>query len=255
MNSRFKVPDYDSFINKHQLQALMEPGDLSPTDGDFALTKDGDLKIGDDLYSGLFRFVQAWRYHCPHIRQLFELAQDMTSHRPALENQLEQALLEAHEKFSSSPDREHFDKYHELNDQIDADEFGHKIYASCIILLIDANLRRLKDDIEARDSVWAACKPDFNCVSLGDLVKASANSFRHADEWAKSPVPTPRQKTSQTLLNRAMRNTLDDWQERIVDCSAVLRNLSDGWRFEALEAAVIGFANNLVERVRESGRH
>ncbi len=251
MNDRFPLPDYDWLVNTYQLRTRITPGDLSVKNGDLALTKDRDLKLGDDLYSGLFRFVQAWRYHYPHLRQLFSLAQEMASRCPTLEEQCEKALLEAQGKFSASPSKEHFDVYHELIDQIDASEIGQKIYSSCLILLIDASLRRLKDDIDAKQSTWANSKPAFNGISLGELVKASANSFRHADEWAKSAVPTPKQKLSQTPLNKAMRNTLDDWQQRTIDCSAVLRTLSDGWRFETLEAAVIGFANNLVERARD----
>ena len=255
MNDRNIVPDYEWIINTYQIRTLMKPGDLSVVNGDFALTKDGDLKLGDDFYSGLFRFVQAWRFHYPHLRQLFSLAQEIASRRATLEEQCEKALLEAQNKFSASPGNERFDKYHELNDQIDASEIGHKIYSSCLILLIDATLRRLKDDVGAKQSAWANCKPDFNGIPLGELVKASANSFRHADEWAKSAVPTLKQKPSQTALNMAMRNTLDDWQQGTNDCSIVLSALSDGWRFEALEAAVIGFANDLVEQVRDPKRN
>jgi len=56
--------------------------------GDLAQTKDGDIKVGDTLYSGLFRFVQMWRYNEPHLRYLIATMNEMCSWRERLDDKM-----------------------------------------------------------------------------------------------------------------------------------------------------------------------
>jgi hypothetical protein len=61
-------PAYNQVVDTYGLEILKTLGDLSIENGDSATTKDGDLKLGDTVYRGLFRLVKSWRYNAPHLR-------------------------------------------------------------------------------------------------------------------------------------------------------------------------------------------
>jgi hypothetical protein len=182
-----EVPEYD---------ALMEPGDFSPANGDLRLTKDGDLQIGDAVYSAMFRLVQTWRYSRPHLAQVFALTVETAQDLARLAERTEAITIETHGAFDQrSSAQDHFAPLREAFEASGAVELGRQLYAGCIILLLDGMLRRFQDDVAAGEA-WRQADSKFNGVSFGRFVVASANSFRHADEWAKTRSPTKQAGTS-----------------------------------------------------------
>jgi hypothetical protein len=165
--ARLAVPSYDWIVDTYNLKILKEPGDFSIEEGDLATTKDGDIKIGSNVYNALFRLVQAWRFHYPHLRTLFDLAVTMTSEKARLTAAIDEMAPALMTKFDSASQRsEHLAPIHDAFEEQDAAELGHDIYSSCVILVIDATLRRFKDDIDAKETEWNGAAPLFNEVSL-----------------------------------------------------------------------------------------
>ena len=59
-------PSYEEVIEAYGLDVLKGRADFSLENGDLAITKDGDIKLGDTVHSALFRLVQAWHLNAPH---------------------------------------------------------------------------------------------------------------------------------------------------------------------------------------------
>jgi hypothetical protein len=69
-----RVQSYQEIIETYDIGLLKAPGDLQLTaDGDIAV-HDEDLKLGNDQYNAMFRFVQAWRFNSLTLEGLFGLA-------------------------------------------------------------------------------------------------------------------------------------------------------------------------------------
>jgi hypothetical protein len=198
------VPEYDALVEKHGLSLLMEPGDFSLVNGDLRLTKDGDLQLGDATYSAMFRLVQAWRFSRPHLARVFAFSVEMAEALRRHAEQTEKIALEMHNSYDlAKSTQDHFAPLREAFEASEAIELGQKLYASCAMLLMDGMLRRFCEDIAAGDA-WSHAEPKFNGISFGRFVIASANSFRHADEWAKTRPPKKLQHMSQDVLKQAL---------------------------------------------------
>jgi len=85
-------------------------------------------------------------------------------------------------------------------------------------------------------------------VSFGSLVVASANSFRHADEWAKTRTPSAQQKRSQEILDAALDPRFADDRRKVRSCSGALEVLSGGWSFDQLTASLLASAHDVAMR-------
>lgn len=224
----------------------MEPGDFSVENGGLRLTKDGDLQIGDAVYSAMFRLVQAWRFSRPHLAKIFALSGEMADHSARHAEQTEAIAIATHSTYDQSqPAQDHFAPLREAFEASEALELGQKLYAGCTILLLDGMLRRFQHDITAGGH-WREAAPRFNGVSFGRLVIASANAFRHADEWAKTRSPTEQQRQSQDVLKQATARS--PWQalDDAFNCANALGALSDGWDFERLESNLLTFGHNVA---------
>jgi hypothetical protein len=246
------IAPYDDVIDAYDLIILKEIGDWSLDDtGDLLLTKDGEPQHGDIAYSGLFRLVQMWRFSEPHVRRLFDAMGNTLALQRSLGDKLNEVGEARHARFSPEtflkPDPEFTNAFHDICDQQASASFGAGIYAGSLMLMLSAMLLRLRDDMAA-DS-WSKVGPHYNGYSLGAIIEAGANGFRHADEWAKNPHPTPQQKRSQIVIASALssRPPLDEGSPG--GCVELLRLLS-GDNFEALAAHVFRFAHNLAVTAR-----
>src|ERR1700687_144566 len=146
-------PSYDHVVNTYGLEILMAPGDWSIADGDLAMTKDGDLKMGDTAYNGLFRLVQAWRYNAPHLRFLFEMMKSMRIRRLGLDDKMNRIGEEKHARFDIKthmhPDPAFNQAFHAVIEEQGAADYGFATYSGCLVMLLTGSLLRFKDDIDA----------------------------------------------------------------------------------------------------------
>jgi hypothetical protein len=240
------VPEYDALVQKHGLSILMDPGDFSLEDGRLRMTEDGDIQMGDAVYSAMFRLVQAWRFSRPHLAQVLALSVEMAEQRSMHDEETERIAVETHNAYDPAKSaQDHFARLRDAFEASNALELGQSLYAGCAVLLLDGILRRFCDDVSARDA-WREAEPRFNGVSFGRFVIASANSFRHADEWAKTRSPTDQQRRSQDVLKRALAWSPTSNAADAFDCTKALAALSDGWDFERLESNLLTFGHNVA---------
>lgn len=246
------ITPYDDVVDAYKLTILKEAGDWSLDDtGDLVVTKDGDPQHGDRAYNGLFRLVQMWRYSEPHLRYLFATVNDQMSQHTSLDDDLNAVGERAHEEIMRGqrmPSRAFGEAFHDVLDRQAAAVFGAGIYAGSLMLMLSALLLRLRDDIEGKQQ-WTTAGPFFNGHSIGAIIEAGANGFRHADEWAKTQPPTPQQKRSQDIIEGALHGRPKPDEGSPGACVELLAVLSRG-TFEGLATNVFAFAHNLAMEAR-----
>ncbi len=151
-------PAYDDIVNTYGLDILTVPGNFSIFAGDLAMTKDGDFKMGDTTYNGLFKLVQARRYNVHHLRFLFEMMHVMSVHRRRLDDKMNRIGEDRHARFSMNtylqPDPIFAEAFHAVTDDQGTAEFGFGTFAGCLVMLLSGSLLRFKDDIDASANDW-----------------------------------------------------------------------------------------------------
>ncbi|MGO4508018.1 hypothetical protein AB4Z51_13450 [Bradyrhizobium sp. 2TAF36] len=247
-----RVTPYDDVVDAYNLAILKNVGDWSQDGtGDLVMTKDGEPQHGDIAYNGLFRLVQMWRYSELHVRYLFAAVGIMLSQRDALDDDLNAVGEKAHEEIMRGrrmPSSAFGEALHDVLDRQAAAVFGAGIYAGSLMLMLSNVLLRLRDDIEGKKQ-WTTVGPFFNGHSVGAIIEASANGFRHSDEWAKTQPPTTQQKRSQDIIEGALHGRPQPDEGSPGACVELLAVLSGG-TFEGLASNVFAFAHNLAAEVR-----
>jgi hypothetical protein len=247
-----RITPYDDVVDAYNLTILTEMGDWSlDGTGDLVMTKDGDPQHGDIAYNGLFRLVQMWRYSEPHLRYLFATVDGMLSQRTALDDALNAVGDKAHEEMMRGhgmPSGAFGEALHDVLDRQAAAVFGAGIYAGSLMLMPSTVLLRLRDDIEGKKQ-WTTVGPFFNGHSVGAIIEAGANGFRHADEWAKTQPPTTQQKRSQDIIEGTLHGRPQPDEGSPGACVELLAVLSGG-TFEGLASNVFAFAHNLATEAR-----
>jgi hypothetical protein len=123
-----------------------------------------------------------------------------------------------------------------------------------IIQIIAGLLLALKNDFDATPDDWDTTPPILGGCSVGSIIEASANNFRHHDEWIKAITFDSRQLKSIRALQQAFEGRFDlvratDFRRNI--CPETLEILSNS-SFRELTSNVLTFANNLAKRVHEA---
>jgi hypothetical protein len=242
-------PDsYDGVVFRYGLTALYRGGDLQLENGDLALTKDGDLRLGSVPYNAMFRLVQSWRFNAPAMRLMFDTVREMRSTRSKLEKNLEEILARgpARGRFLQSTD---VPLYHAANDAIGAADVSRAALAGSLMIVLSSLLGRFKNDLDANWTDWNTGSPSYASCSVGQTIAAAANSFRHADEWIKvrfANKKTTEQQRSMDVLRSVLGLQSDSDPCYAPDtCEAVLELISGG-DFDRLAKATLIFANGLV---------
>ncbi len=244
--------DYDEVVEKFGLDILRAPGDLVIKDGDLASTKSGDLLINDVRYSAMLRLVQTWRFSAPMLESLFELSTKARARRMELAQSLNGVFAESSNFGSALPFRpsdERIVEFHELNDALAASDLGAASCAAAIILILNGMLQALRDDMDIPNAVWENTPPVFGAQSVGAILVAASNYFRHSDEWVKTQPPSTRQARSTAVLWAALggANAGDDANHPFNSedaCVQTLAVLSDQ-SFDQLNRTFFTFARNL----------
>jgi hypothetical protein len=112
-------------------------------------------------------------------------------------------------------------------------------------------LQSFKDDMDATKDDWDKSAPLIQGCSVGMILAASANNFRHIDEWIKSESPTAQQLASIRVLAAAFCEpiALDGADHRFRrEISADALEFPSSGDFELLGRNLFTFANNMVKR-------
>jgi hypothetical protein len=128
--------------------------------------------------------------------------------------------------------------------------FGANTYAGCLLIALSNALRRFKSDIAAGEA-WRSAPPSFNGYSVGRIIVAAANGYRHEDEWAKAREMDDRQRRSREVITGALAAQIAPNEGTGARCVEIVQLLSQG-DYEVLANNVLGFAHNvaLTEQAR-----
>lgn len=239
---------YDEVVDKYDIEILKVPGDWVIRDGDIALSKSRDFMLNDEVYSGLYRLVQSWRFSVPSLVTLFGLC------RAAREQENEfNGVLNELRPLASADNRT---RYHEANDQIDAAQLALQTYAGALLLVVNGILQAFKDDIEAPRQDWEKAGPSLGGYSVGAFIEAAANNFRHEDEWMKTREPMRRQLASIRVLESAFGKRFRDisgerFSPNIAPEALALLAAED---FENIGKRIFAFANELARSASRRNR-
>jgi hypothetical protein len=142
----------------------------------------------------------------------------------------------------------------ETTDAIAALHTGADVYAGAVISVLDGLLRLFRDNI-FKDSKkasggeeWDKSGPLIWGCSIGAIIIATANNFRHNNEWERDKWdPTPLQVRSIKVLAAALREP-DGANHKLGRdvCREILQLLSDG-SFDTLGEKFFAFANSMVK--------
>lgn len=245
------TPAYDEVVDRNGIQILKKPGDLAIRNGDLALTRWGDLMLTDEDYSAFFKLVQEWRFNVPALKVLFESSIGSAQHRKDLETDLEKLFIDAGQKTPHPMHSLDYDSYHRTNDAMGAAEVARGVYAGSIALVLNNMLQSFRGNIAATLDEWKRADPLFDGHSIGQILEASANNMRHADEWQVTRPPTRQQMKSIEVLSAVLHEPLDPPDGSRHGFSReispeTLDVISDG-NFARLEANLFSFANNLLQ--------
>lgn len=138
---------------------------------------------------------------------------------------------------------------HERNDEISANAIGTASYAGAIVMVLSRLLLAFKDDLNATNQEWTQSNPRIEGCSIGAIIEAAANNFRHNDEWLKhARKPTEQQLRSIRMLATALREPIapDGSGHKLSRdiCPEILELLSYG-DFEQLASNYFTFANSI----------
>jgi hypothetical protein len=235
-----RVQPYEEVVNAYGIDLLKAPGDLQLTPEGSIAVHDGDLKLGNDRYNALFRLVQAWRYNSPTLEGLFNLVVDAGKAKAQLsKDQNELMSLLAATRWS----RDTVEEYHSVNDEIGANEIGEGACAGALFVILNNLLLRFKNDLKIAQDRWESCGHLINGVSLGSLVSAAANNFRHHDEWRRSRPPTQQQLPSMRVILQALGSGPQPIGGNV--CPKILGAISGG-SYESLTRTLFEFAKNVA---------
>lgn len=246
------VPTYDAVVERNSITVLLTPGDLTLRNGDIAVTRRGDLMLNDEIYSALVRFVQFWRHNFPTLRTLFDSVVRSHEDEERATAEMDRLGSLTWEPAQGPLGNLGVTAFHALNERIDATRESRGIYAGTITLVIDRALQTLKEDLGAKE-YYCAAGPQFQGRSVGEVLVASGNNFRHADEWLIAPPPYSLQMKSVNVLSDVLQEPIPDSGSirgfaRNVGAE-ILDVLSDR-DFRRLETVVFAFVNDLAAKVR-----
>ncbi|QIN60302.1 hypothetical protein SBC1_02770 [Caballeronia sp. SBC1] len=202
------VPEYNEVIDRNDISFLQTPGDWKIVDGDLATTRRGDIMVNSPEYSALFRLVNWWRFNYPVMHVMFHAVFPSAADRERLEGELETLFKDASKKSPHPMNSSDYDEFHRINDAMGAEEVARGVYAGAIVIAMSNALQSLRADLEATSAEWDEAVPRYGSCSFGQVIVASANNVRHADEWATTAAPTRQQLLSMRVLSLALDEPL-----------------------------------------------
>ena len=250
------VPGYRDIVDRNQITLLKKPVDLALRNGDLALTKWGDIMLGDEDHSAYFRFVQEWRYNYPTQKVLFDAVFDdgwkakIEDRRAAIIKQ------DVDDTLKGLPFDRDKSEWYEVNDRAGSNEVAKGLYAGTVVIFLSRSLMGFRANIAATDAEWSSALPVFSGHSIGQVLRASSNNIRHRDEWQTERPPSALHLKSMRVLADVLDEPIDGNGQhhrfgREVS-PETLKVVSDG-DFQKLEENVFAFASELL-RLRQRRR-
>jgi hypothetical protein len=194
---------YESVVTRHALGEVLAGGDWQVTGlGCLAMTADGNPKLGDDTCNAMHRLVLRWCCNVRVLETLLDLVAVDTLRKQTAEAEREAIVCVAFASEFQGPER--IEKFHALAEEVETGEFGGAACAGAIMVVLNNLLQRYKTDLSGKNPKWGGICPQFNGYSLGEVIEAASNNFRHDDEWERGQKPTKQQMKSIPVVKAAL---------------------------------------------------
>jgi hypothetical protein len=203
----------------------------------------------------MLKLIHGWRFNAPTLRFLFDRLFAVRRRHDELRATQGEMALSA--RLSPGTNRPILfatvsPGYFDSADEIAAHELGATTYAGTVVLVLAGLLQTFQDGIGASRDDWDRSEPLIGGRSIGAILDASANNFRHNEEWLKDRAhPMGRQLVSIQVLADAFGEQIapDGANHSLCRnvCPETLQLLSDG-SFDVLSEKFFAFANSMVKR-------
>jgi hypothetical protein len=134
--------------------------------------------------------------------------------------------------------------------------FGANTYAGCLVIALGNALQRFKRDLKI-GKTWGTTAPTFGRHSVGAIVIAAANGYRHENEWetrmASFGSLDKRQKASHGVITEALAGNSTSEVSGMARTPEIVQLLSNG-NFETLARNIFEFANSVAWARRKLAR-
>jgi hypothetical protein len=194
---------YESVVTRHGLGEVLAGSDSQVTAlGGLDMTADGNPKFGDARCNAMHRLVLRWCSNARVLETLLDLVavDNLRKHTAKAERDAIVCVSFATE----FPSPERIEKFHALGEEVETGEFGGAACAGAIMVVLNNLLQRYKTDLSELNPEWGGIGPQFNGYSLGEVIEAASNNFRHHDEWARIKQPTKQQMKSIPVVRAAL---------------------------------------------------
>jgi hypothetical protein len=186
-------------------------------------------------FGAMFALVDGWRFNEPTLRFLFGRVFEMRRRHDELTASFNTQQFQGGPIYFTPRAPFGIDDHGVLGaaDEIAAHDLGATAYAGAVVLVLTGLLQACKADMKATSDEWNGSGPLIEGCSIGAVLAASANNFRHNDEWLKNRAhPTDPQLASIRVLAAAFREPIaTDGANHALSrnvCPETLQLLSDG---------------------------
>lgn len=230
-----RLMDYEQALVLFDLSKLKTKGLVDLTvdaNGNIAITRDGDLQMGEARVNALFRVLERWRISQFTVNELYATWRSTRDELKTIQCQHKNSSLVADLR-----------RFHSEAESISELEENSGILAGAIFVVLNNLLQRFKQDLELSQGPTAASTP--TPPPFEAAITAAAANFRHYDEWAGSSVVNSQQQKSVSTLCHFLGMQPKGANERPAIrsnvCSPVLEKLSEG-TIETLHRRIFDYA-------------
>lgn len=237
---KYETPSYDEIVDRYQLKSLISGWDLSVESFNTGkLDKRGDFQMNDQCQTELIRLINQWRWNYVSLRTNFDNVFD-TNNIP----------LPFIDVFLPGGD---INQITDKNGELTAVRASN---SGTIMLVIYKILQTFTYEINIYEDEWKRCNPIFTNSSLGQILEASANNFRHNEEWVVTHPPNDRQLKSLKILSDILNEPLNDKRHNLSrDISPETLEIISKKDFDTLEKHVFEFVKNLLKMKNQQIGH
>jgi hypothetical protein len=187
----------------------------------------------------MHRLILRWCSNAPILNVLFSMAahSNATTQRLNTEKDVIAPLV--------FQNRQSMERYHDIDNEMVAHTFGGGACAGAMMVVLNNDLMRYKDDFKQAADKWETGSPQIEGRSFGSIVTAAAANFRHHDEWARTNPPKSLQLVSIRVIADVLKQQIapngNRHPFRHNVCPDLLEVLSGG-DFERLNQRFFAFA-------------
>jgi hypothetical protein len=222
--------------------------------GGYPRMPDGEVQWGARPYHAMLRLAQRWRLQVPTLRLLHDQAMAAFAEEAEIERRIQASgFADPTKPFAREPDPEDLAQLTDLRERQAALINTRGACSGAVMVMVAGHLDRFADDLGLQPPLSSHGPRDHAGHTFAGVVRAAANSFRHHDEWGRTPRLNNQQAASMIAIVELLEAGPEpkpwggNWvlAVRFNLSGEVLRALTGG-DFEALGRGVFDFAKALA---------